>query len=94
MITSTHIRAGSAITIAVILFSATTPAGASNQQGPVRSASISMMGSGNCPLDRLGAQFVRCDNLTGAGVPAPPWVPELESHSDFSPQPLRHGPTV
>lgn len=29
-----------------------------------------------CPLDRIADQFVRCDNLTGAGVPAPWYVPE------------------
>jgi hypothetical protein len=33
----------------------------------------------NCPLERVGTQFVRCDNLTGAGVPAPEWVPEYGS---------------
>ena len=31
----------------------------------------------NCPLKRIDTQLVRCDLLTGAGVPAPPWVPEL-----------------
>lgn len=30
----------------------------------------------NCLLTRIGTQLVRCDNLTGAGVPAPPWIPE------------------
>ncbi len=30
----------------------------------------------DCPLERIGDQFVRCDNLTGAGVPAPWYVPE------------------
>lgn len=30
----------------------------------------------NCPLTRVGVQFVRCDNLTGAGVSAPEWIPE------------------
>jgi hypothetical protein len=34
---------------------------------------------GSCPLQRIGTQFVRCDNLTGAGVPAPEWIPELGS---------------
>ena len=29
-----------------------------------------------CELTRVGSQFVRCDNLTGEGVPAPNWVPE------------------
>jgi len=32
-----------------------------------------------CPLERLGDQFVRCDNLTGAGVAAPAFVPEQSS---------------
>ena len=29
-----------------------------------------------CSLERIGTQFVRCDNLTGAGVPAPSWIRE------------------
>ena len=29
-----------------------------------------------CPLERVGTQFVRCDNLTGNGVPAPLFIPE------------------
>jgi hypothetical protein len=33
--------------------------------------------NGNCPLQRIGTQLVRCDNLTGGGVTAPVWVPEL-----------------
>jgi hypothetical protein len=33
----------------------------------------------DCPLRRIGTQFVRCDNLTGAGVQAPNWIPELTS---------------
>jgi hypothetical protein len=31
----------------------------------------------NCPLRRIQRQPVRCDNLTGAGVPAPLFIPEL-----------------
>jgi hypothetical protein len=31
----------------------------------------------SCPLRRIDRQFVRCDNLTGAGVPAPFFIPEL-----------------
>ena len=30
-----------------------------------------------CPLRRIDRQLVRCDNLTGAGVPTPLFVPEL-----------------
>lgn len=29
-----------------------------------------------CPLQRIGTQLVRCDNLTGAGVPAASWITE------------------
>jgi hypothetical protein len=32
-----------------------------------------------CPLRRIGTHLVRCDNLTGAGVRAPSWIPELTS---------------
>jgi hypothetical protein len=31
----------------------------------------------NCPLRRIDRQLVRCDNLTGDGVPAPLFIPEL-----------------
>ena len=31
----------------------------------------------NCPLRRIDRQLLRCDNLTGAGVPAPLFIPEL-----------------
>ena len=32
-----------------------------------------------CSLERIGTQLVRCDYLTGAGVRAPSWVPEVGS---------------
>jgi len=31
---------------------------------------------GQCPLERVGTQFTRCDDNTGNGVPAPAWIPE------------------
>jgi hypothetical protein len=31
----------------------------------------------SCQLSRIDTQLVRCDDLTGGGVPAPVWVPEL-----------------
>jgi hypothetical protein len=31
----------------------------------------------SCPLSRIDTQLVRCDNLTGAGVPAAAWIPEF-----------------
>jgi hypothetical protein len=30
-----------------------------------------------CPLRRIDRQLVRCDNLTGAGVPAPLFIAKL-----------------
>ncbi|MHC6595103.1 hypothetical protein [Arthrobacter sp. C152] len=32
----------------------------------------------DCPLERIGDQLVRCDNLTGAGTSAPFWIPEQQ----------------
>ena len=32
--------------------------------------------AGQCLLERVGSQYVRCDLLTGNGVPAPAWIPE------------------
>ena len=29
-----------------------------------------------CQLARVGTQYVKCDDLTGNGVPAPAWVSE------------------
>jgi hypothetical protein len=31
-----------------------------------------------CPLRRIDTQLVRCDSLTGAGVPAPPFIREYQ----------------
>jgi len=30
----------------------------------------------DCSLERIGTQYVRCDNLTGHDVPAPSWIHE------------------
>jgi hypothetical protein len=45
---------------------------------PVATRKIIFPGSSlNCPLRRIDRQLIRCDNLTGAGVPAPLFIPEL-----------------
>ncbi len=41
------------------------------------SPGVSIHDEENCLLQRIGTQFNRCDNLTGNGVPAPAWIPEL-----------------
>jgi hypothetical protein len=33
----------------------------------------------SCPLQRVDTHLVRCDDLTGAGVLAPPFIPELHT---------------
>ena len=51
-----------------------TGAGAASaipEPGPVRPTYPVVDLQRDCPLERLGTQLVRCDNLTGAGVRAP-----------------------
>lgn len=62
------------------------PASARQDPGPSSGYTASTpIEQQTCPLTRLGAQLVRCDNLTGAGAPAPLWVqawsPEVGSRS-------------
>ncbi len=45
--------------------------------------------AGGCRLQRVGAQFVRCDSLTGNGVAAPAWIPRAEATT-----PLTSAPTA
>lgn len=67
----------SALAAILISSAAAVPAVARQDPGgPPTSPSTVVQNPWNCPLTRIGTQFVRCDYLTGAGVPAPPWVPE------------------
>jgi hypothetical protein len=62
---------------ALILIGLTaTPSSARQDPGPATTRTSS---HDLCPLRRLGAQFVRCDNLTGNGVEAPGWIPRADS---------------
>jgi hypothetical protein len=57
----------------VLLGLAVTPAAAHPEAGaPVVHAQY----RNDCPLRRVGTQFVRCDDLTGNNVPAPAYIPE------------------
>jgi hypothetical protein len=51
----------------------TLPAAARQDAGPLQRATDHPY---TCALQRVGTQFVGCDNLTGNGVPAPAWVDE------------------
>lgn len=66
----------------LLVATAAIPAAARPDPGPPRSDPTPQYPV-NCPLERIGTQFVRCDNLTGAGVPAPSWVPEYRSETRF-----------
>ena len=45
-------------------------------QDPVEGRLATAVTSQNCRLERVELQYVRCDNLTGAGFTAPRWMPE------------------
>jgi hypothetical protein len=79
MNTTRRSRWAPAVTGALIIASLTAvPASARQDPGPQSSTSNQTRdGDGSCPLARVGTQLVRCDNLTGDGVTAPLWVPEL-----------------
>ena len=45
-------------------------------QDPGEGVIATAVTSQNCRLERVELQYVRCDNLAGAGVTAPRWMPE------------------
>jgi hypothetical protein len=78
MTTSLSLRALAAAAALAIgtLPLAATPATA-RPFGPEDSAgSTSHTYNSECRLQRIDRQFVRCGDLSGAGVSAPVWVPE------------------
>ncbi|MDJ0335993.1 hypothetical protein QMG83_12225 [Salinibacterium sp. G-O1] len=74
----TSIRGGAIAAVAALLVAGVgvSPAAARQDPGTLGGSSISSAQPGGCPLTRVGTQFMRCDNLTGAGVRAPAWIPE------------------
>ena len=82
-----------AIAAALILAIPASPQEGSLPAAPARSTSTAMLDSSNCSLARVQDHFVRCDNLTGAGVPAPSWVPELKPRQAVLPPVRVHGVT-
>ena len=58
---------------ALALGTGSGPAAARQDAGP----GVAHVGeAGQCLLERVGTQYVLCDDNTGNGVPAPAWVPE------------------
>jgi hypothetical protein len=66
-----------AASTALLLTCSSLTASARPDPGPEPRATASAYASSDCTLMRIGTQLIRCDNLTGAGVPAPLWIPEL-----------------
>lgn len=63
--------------IAITLCTACLTAGGTAQARPEPGPNPPSRPVDRCDLQRVGTQFVSCDNLTGNGVPAPLWVSEL-----------------
>ena len=73
-------RIATATAILILLAgSAAVPAAAHplDPDPPIATRKITFQDSSRCPLLRIDRQLIRCDNLTGAGVPAPLFIPEL-----------------
>lgn len=60
----------------VLLALSQLPADARQDVGGSRVGTVTMDAGHHCLLQRVERHYVRCDNLTGAGAPAPLWVPE------------------
>ncbi|MGR0317831.1 hypothetical protein [Agromyces sp. ZXT2-3] len=80
MRTSTALATSALIASASALLTAIAAAPAVARPEPAPEPAISVIAGQSddraCPLERVGTQFVRCDDLTGAGVPAPSHIPE------------------
>lgn len=73
---SPRLMRGLAVTTSAALVALTLgpgPAAARQDPGP---AAATVGHTGTCSLQRVGTQYVRCDDNTGNGVPAPGWIPE------------------
>ena len=62
-----------AVLTALALGTGAGPAAARQDAGP---APTTVGHIGECFLERVDTQYVRCDDNTGNGVSAPAWVPE------------------
>ncbi len=65
-----------AATAAITAVTIGTGAGAAAARQDAGAAAVRVDHPGECFLARTGTQYVRCDDNTGNGVPAPAWVPE------------------
>ena len=75
-ITSTRRAWGVVVAATFVVAVGALPAAARQDPGQVDTPARSTTAVIFCTLERVGTQFVACDNLTGNGVPAPRWVHE------------------
>lgn len=73
--TRTHrLLAAASVPLAIMGFGASSSTALPDPGPPA--AAIYVRSDHGCLLERVGQQFTRCDDLTGNGVPAPPWIPQ------------------
>lgn len=65
-----------AFAVSILAGTGVAPAAAMQDPGVPQRPPVVQLDAPYCFLTRIGTQLVRCDDLTGAGVPAPAWVPE------------------
>lgn len=61
----------------MLLLGATAPSASARQDPGVVTIATIQTARHQCPLERVGTQYVKCDDLTGNGVLAPAWTPEF-----------------
>ncbi|MFE5671739.1 hypothetical protein ACFQ58_09025 [Agromyces sp. NPDC056523] len=78
MRTTTTVTAAALVASAAALLSgiAAAPAVAIPDPGQWPAGHVQLVDHDRCELQRVGTQFVKCDDLTGAGVAAPSYIPE------------------
>ncbi|WP_270889803.1 hypothetical protein [Pedococcus sp. 5OH_020] len=72
-----HIRRSSLhapVLAAAIIFALGSPSPAMARQDPGPRLPTATRTA--CPVERIGSQIVRCDDLSGNGVAAPLWLPQ------------------
>ena len=72
-VTATTLVASAA---ALVVGIAAAPAIAIPDPGQWPPGHVQFIDHDRCALERVGTQFVKCDDLTGAGVAAPSYIPE------------------
>ncbi|GAA2015670.1 hypothetical protein [Microbacterium ulmi] len=76
---STRTKLAAIVGAAVLVGSLSAAPAASARPEPQPATGSTRQYGPYCSMERIGTQYVRCDDLTGAGVPAPSWIHEQTS---------------